>query len=194
MSAGAAPPAPADAAPDMPPPQRGVAAFPSTRTVLPPLDSMRADADSRRVLPTRATLVLARRLAALAMLVLALGLPRFFVLCSAGGDSLHVEFVHAPGACCAPDAASELAAMPTPVGALTPAPESCDHVEFATDLAPAPRSGDAAAAAPPALLAVLPLPAPAAPRESPAATRPPATGPPPWRDRLRQQATVRLQV
>lgn len=170
-----------------------MAPSPRRRRAATPLDSSRIPADSPRVLPTRSALTLARRLAALAVLVLALGLPRFFVLCSAGGDELHLEFVHAPGACCD-------AAMPAPADAPTDgspalaAHEHCEHVGLAIEIALAPRGGELADDAP-ALLAIAPLPRAVIPALAATATaRPAATGPPPWSSRLRQQATVRLQV
>lgn len=128
------------------------------------------------------------------MLVVALGLPRFFVLCSAGGDALHLEFAHAPGACCEPSDERRGDGSTTPGGEWTPAPASCEHVELAIELAPAPRGGDVESTTTPTLLAVTPLPLPGAFADAVTNARPPATGPPPWRDRLRQQASVRLQV
>jgi len=159
----------------------------------PPLDSSRIPADSPGVLPTRSALTLARRLAALAGLVLALGLPRFFVLCSAGGDELHLEFMHAPGACCEA-AMPALADAPTDGSPALAAHEHCDHVSLTIEITPAPRGGDLGNNAS-ALLAIAPLPLAAVPAIGATAfTRPAATGPPPWASRLRQQATVRLQV
>jgi hypothetical protein len=43
-------------------------------------------------------------LAAFALLVVALGLPRVLVVCDAGSGGHHIEFVHAPGACCRSEA------------------------------------------------------------------------------------------
>lgn len=129
----------------------------------------------------------------MAVLVLALGLPRFFVLCSAGGDELHLEFVHAPGECC-DTATPSPADAPSDGSPALAAHDHCEHVALAFELAPAPRSSELADDAP-ALLAIAPLPS--AVVRAFAATafaRPAATGPPPWASRLREQATVRLQV
>jgi hypothetical protein len=146
------------------------------------------------VVSARRALTLARRLAALALLVLALGLPRFFVLCAEDGGPRQIEFVHLPGECCAqPSAAGERDAR-TPAPATAPTGGVCDHVELGIDLAPAPRADDVAAGVAPAYAAVLALAvadASAAAHKRPSAF---ATGPPPWRSRLQQQATVRLQV
>jgi hypothetical protein len=146
------------------------------------------------VLPTRSALTLARRLAAMAVLVLALGLPRFFVLCSAGGDELHLEFVHAPGECCDDGDAPSPADAPTDGRPALAAHDHCEHVALAFELAPAPRSSDLAGDAS-TLLAIALLPrAPVPAIAATAFARPAATGPPPWASRLREQATVRLQV
>lgn len=159
----------------------------------PPLDSSPIAADSPCVLPTRSALTLARRFAALAVLVLALGLPRFFVLCSAGGDELHLEFVHAPGECC-DRATPSPADAPTDGWPALAAHEHCDHVGLTIELTPAPRGVDLADDAS-TLLAIAPLPRATVPAiAATAVARPAATGPPPWASRLREQATVRLQV
>jgi hypothetical protein len=148
------------------------------------------------VLPANRTLTLARRLAALALLVLALGLPRFFVLCAEDGGARHIEFVHLPGECCAAatPAGAQPAPAPSPAPATAPTGGVCDHIELGIDLAPAPRAHDVAAAVAPVYAAVQAI----AVAEASAATCPRsgacATGPPPWRARLQQQATVRLQV
>jgi hypothetical protein len=148
------------------------------------------------VLPARCALTLARRLAAVAALVLALGLPRFFVLCAEDGGPRQIEFVHLPGECCAfaMTVGEQPEPAPAPAPATAPTGGVCDHVELGIDLAPAPRADDVAAAVAPAYaavqtLAVLDANADACPRFSTF-----ATGPPPWRSRLQQQATVRLQV
>lgn len=146
------------------------------------------------MLPTRSALTLARRLAALAVLVLALGLPRFFVLCAHDGESAHLAFVHAEGECC--DAGAQRP-VDAPMDAGQPALSAhahCEHVALAFELAPAPR-GDEFAPAAPTLHAIAPLPpVTIAPAATTAVARPAATGPPPWASRLREQATVRLQV
>jgi hypothetical protein len=148
------------------------------------------------VLPARCALTLARRLAAVAVLVLALGLPRFFVLCAEDGGPRHIEFVHLPGECCAlaMTVGEGPAPAPAPAPATAPTGGVCDHVELGIDLAPAPRANDVAAAVAPAYAAVQAL----AVADASAAAGPRscafATGPPPWRSRLQQQATVRLQV
>lgn len=149
------------------------------------------------MVPTRSALTLARRLAALAVLVLALGLPRFFVLCSAGGDELRLEFAHAPGECCDEDDDDEAVRpveAPTDGSPALAAHEHCEHVGLTIEFTPAPRGSDLADDAP-TLLAIAPLPRAAVPAHAATTTaRPAATGPPPWASRLREQATVRLQV
>jgi len=148
------------------------------------------------VLLARRALTLARRLAAVAVLVLALGLPHFFVLCAEDGGPRHIEFVHLPGECCALAMTAGEGPEPAPAPAPATAPTGgvCDHVELGIDLAPAPRANDVAAAVAPAYAAVQAL----AVADASAAAGPRscafATGPPPWRSRLQQQATVRLQV
>lgn len=166
---------------------------PRRRRAATPLDSSRSPADSLRVLPNRRALTLACRLAALAVLVLALGLPRFFVLCAHDGEAAHLEFVHAPGACC--DAATQSPAdAPADGSPALAAHEHCDHSSLTIEIAPAPRGGELADDAS-TLLAIAPLPRAVVPALAATATaRPAATGPPPWASRLRQQATVRLQV
>ncbi|MFN9757201.1 MAG: hypothetical protein ACK58X_12375 [Planctomycetota bacterium] len=147
------------------------------------------------MLPARCALTLARRLAAVAALVLALGLPRFFVLCAEDGGPRHIEFVHLPGECCElPSVVGEHPAR-THAPATAPTGGVCDHVELAIELAPSPRSDDVAAAVTPACTAVQPI-AVVAIAAARACLRSGvcATGPPPWRSRLQQQATVRLQV
>lgn len=142
----------------------------------------------------RCALTLARRLAAVAVLVLALGLPRFFVLCAEDGGPRHIEFVHLPGECCALQSAVGERPARTPAPAAAPTGGACDHVELGIDLAPSPRGDDVAAAVAPACTAVQPLAIAAAAAGACPRTGVCATGPPPWRSRLQQQATVRLQV
>lgn len=143
--------------------------------------------------PTGQLLTLARWLAAAALLLLALGVPRFFVLCSHGGDTLDLEFAHAPGSCCEAQDDGRAPTTPPPGGALAAAAH-CEHVALTIEQTPAPRAPDVAAAVAPGFAAVSPLlaaHADATPRRD---RRAPATGPPPDRQRLRQQASVRLQV
>ncbi len=133
-------------------------------------------------LPPR-TLRFCRTVAALAMLVLLLGLPRWLVSCS-GGDvhgPSHIEFAHAPGECCAHGHAHRADVSPphdhgTLITNATANP-NCEHTEFAIELAPVERTP---ATAPPLVLGI-------AGREhaslgtlaAPAVTRlPKATGPP----------------
>lgn len=94
------------------------------------------------------SLRLARSLAAMALLVLLLGLPRILVMCSEEGEAPHLAFAHAPGACCEHDHERGDVAPPddgTPVLRANP---RCEHSELAFECAPAPRP-DLAKACPP---------------------------------------------
>lgn len=137
------------------------------------------------------TRTLAAWLAALALAIVLSGLPRLLVLCKDRDGSVHVEWVHEPGACCTTGGGHAL-----PSGAdgglpLLAAAPHCEHHEFAVDLASPGRGVQASAADAPPLLAVLPpqcFPAAVPPRTRLAS----ATGPPRPDERLRLRATTLL--
>ena len=75
-------------------------------------------------------------LAALALLFVALGLPRHLIVCD-HGDGGHVEFQHAIGACC--DEPTGAASSSDDEAPRTPHHRvGCKHTGFAIDCAPAP--------------------------------------------------------
>jgi hypothetical protein len=123
-------------------------------------------------------------LAAIAAVVLLLGLPRLLIRCTTGDGDVRIEFAHAEGTCCAHDHApvdgSATGAATPARGASAPsaAPHApCEHEELGIELAPPARNG-VVPVPPCADGAVVPWAAPA-PRAVPRATRaPPATGPP----------------
>lgn len=129
------------------------------------------------MLPSAVRLPL-RLAAVLAVWILALGLPRFLVLCEHDGTA-HLEFAHAPGTCC-DDGSFGLplaaAADDDHDGERALAFETCSHRELAFEVAPAPRTEAPTDVAPPPSLCELDLALPPPARDAP--PRPPATGPP----------------
>ncbi len=154
----------------------------------------RANESARRVTAPRRSRSPLRALAALAALVLLLGLPRVLIRCEAGG-AVHVEFAHAPGACCAHQHGGEAHghARGDRDGGEDAAPHApCEHAELAIDLAPAPRDGAAGAVPPPHADGVVAAARPAL-RDARLVTRPPpATGPPRPDARARLRASTLL--
>lgn len=151
--------------------------------------------------PSSPTLL--RNLALLAMLVLGLGVPRYFVLCHEDDGRVQVAFAHHEADCFADLRAAIRAALPLAEGAPTedglPSVEAtpcCEHHTFGVGSPDRPRP--TASDVPPHQLALrLPLvawvPATAArPSLRPRATGPP--DPPPTVAQLRQLASVRLLV
>ncbi len=129
------------------------------------------------------------------MAIVVSGLPRLLVVCSAGDGRAHVEWLHAPGACCEHDAAhgggpSRDDGVQGDQDALAANPH-CEHLGFASELGAPPKGGTPTAAAaaaawlPPTVAVVAP---PTTLRRGP----PQATGPPRPDGRLRLRATTLL--
>lgn len=150
---------------------------PPTSTLDSPPDPTESAA---RVFPLPHVLNARKSFAALALLVVLLGLPRFLVLCTAEGEAPHLDFAHAPGDCCEHAHATGHDEAPTPAEgtAARPAAPHCEHSEFASELAPAPRPLHAPAA-PPTVALWTTAPPPLASRADAALRhRAPSTGPP----------------
>lgn len=144
-----------------------------------------------------------RNLALLAMLVLGLGVPRFFVLCHADDGRVQVAFAHHDADCYEDLRAAIRADLPALEGAhkddglerAAPAP-CCDHHEFGVGSPdrPRPTASEVPPHQPALRLPIAPWTTPAAAQP---ALRPRATGPPdppPTAAQLQRLATVRLLV
>jgi hypothetical protein len=119
---------------------------------------------------------IARALATLALLVVALGLPQLLVLCEPAVGDVHLTFVASPDDCCVESAAEH---VPPAEGPAIGADERhCDHVPLGIELDSARRFvlPTALTDQPPTGDFVRQAPPPAA--EEGAAARPPSTGPP----------------
>jgi hypothetical protein len=130
-----------------------------------------------------------RAVAAMAALVLALGLPRLLVLCT-NDHGTHVEFAHAPGACCEHDHGD--APSPADGGPSLAEHPHCEHTGFAFAVLPAPPPDSHKAPAAMAWLGTIEVPSFALPAHAEVRTRPPATGPPRPDGRCALRATTLL--
>lgn len=124
---------------------------------------------------------------ALALMVLALGLPRMLVVCNHAGAGAALEWEHAPGACCHEHQHARAASMDE----AAIAPGGCEHDRFGLELGEPPPRDHVLVAAPPAQDAAATFALPAPPAN--ATERPqPATGPPRRDDRVALRATILL--
>jgi hypothetical protein len=127
---------------------------------------------------------------ATAAIVLALGLPRFLIVCQHGDEAHgHLEFATAEGDCC--EAAPERlpCGLPSDGERVTGAAD-CEHTAFDIELAPTSAPPTIALAAPVQDLPQWLLPAAHRGR----AAHPPSTGPPRPDPGLCARATIRLQL
>lgn len=139
----------------------------------------------------RRTHPLSMHTAVLAALVLLLGLPRLFVLCTHADGDASLEFAHAGGHCEHEHTVhgGGTPAAPHEDGDVAPGC-SCEHDSLAIDLAPAPRP-DTQADSLPAIGEALPRERPAPALRTPP-HHPPATGPPRTDQRVALRASSQL--
>ena len=131
-----------------------------------------------------------RLLVATAAIVLALGLPRFLIVCHHGDEAHgHLEFATAEGDCCEAEPEPLSRGLPSD-GERATAGSDCEHTAFDIELSPTSAPSPMTTAPP--LPELLPWSLPAAHREPVA--HPPSTGPPRPDPGLFARATIRLQL
>ena len=131
-----------------------------------------------------------RLLVATAAIVLALGLPRFLIVCHHGDEAHgHLEFATAEGDCCEAEPEPLRRGLPSD-GERATAGSDCEHTAFDIELSPTSAPSPMTIAPP--LPELLPWSLPARDREPVA--HPPSTGPPRPDPGLGARATIRLQL